>query len=346
MSRVFLIIIINILLNLKLFKKFNFFFTKSYYKYSRFMFKIIFILFLLFNSNKSLSFEIEEVANGVFVHFGTHEDANKSNKGDIANIGFILGKKSIMVIDTGGTKVIGKKLLEKIKTISDLPISHVVITHSHPDHFFGTEAFLSENPSIVGHEKLNRSLLSNFNFYKELQSNNIENEVLKNAKLGKANIKIKTESILKVDLGERIVEIKAWKSGHTDNDLSVYDLKTKTFWSENIFVDRIPSIRASILGWKKNLDEIQKMDIDLIVPGHGRVVKKDEPLKPILKYFTRLISQVRNFHENNVSLQESINSILQKEILDSKKVNPEGWTLFTEYHYSNVTKVYTELEWE
>jgi len=310
------------------------------------MLKLVFILILLLNFNKSFSFQVTEVADGVFVHFGSQEDTNKSNQGDIANIGFILGKRSIMVVDTGGTKIIGKKLLEKIKTISDLPISHVVITHSHPDHFFGTEAFLSENPRIIGHEKLNRSLLSNFNFYKELQSNNIESEVLKNTKLIKANIKIKTENILAVDLGERVVEIKAWKSGHTDNDLSVYDLNTKTFWSENIFVDRIPSIRASILGWKKNLDEIQKMDINLIVPGHGNVAKKNAALKPILKYFTRLISQVRKFHKNNVSLQESINSILQKEILNSKKVNPEGWALFTEYHYSNLTKVYTELEWE
>ena len=62
------------------------------------------------------------------------------------------------------------------------------------------------------------------------------------------------------------------------------------------------------------------MDIDLIVPGHGSVVKKDVALKPILKYFTRLISQVRKFHKDNVSLQESINSILQREILDSKKL--------------------------
>ena len=57
------------------------------------------------------------------------------------------------------------------------------------------------------------------------------------------------------------------------------------------------------------------MDIDLIIPGHGNVAKKDAALKPILQYFTRLISQVRKFHNNNVSLQESINSILQLSLI-------------------------------
>ena len=75
--------------------------------------------------------------------------------------------------------------------------------------------------------------------------------MLKNAKLIKANIKIKTDSILKLDLGERIVEIKAWKSGHTDNDLSVYDLKTKTFWSENILLKEYPPFEQAYLVEKK-----------------------------------------------------------------------------------------------
>ena len=33
--------------------------------------------------------------------------------------------------------------LEKVREISSLPISHIVITHSHPDHFFGAEAFVN-----------------------------------------------------------------------------------------------------------------------------------------------------------------------------------------------------------
>ena len=134
------------------------------------------------------------MAEGVFVHYGMQEDTNSINKGDIANIGFILGKKSIMVIDTGGTKEIGEKLFENIRKISQLPISHIIITHSHPDHFFGTEAFLNENPTVVGHEKLNRSLITNFEFYKNSQYSNIENESLKNLKLVKADLLIKTNT--------------------------------------------------------------------------------------------------------------------------------------------------------
>ena len=306
--------------------------------------KIFVILIFLFS--KPNAFEISEIDKGVFVHYGAQEDSDINNAGDIANIGFIVGKKSIMVIDTGGTPIIGQKLLQKIKEISNLPISHVVITHSHPDHFFGTQAFLNENPEIIGHEKLNRSLMSNFNFYKNSQFTNIEIDAIKDAKLVEANVLVKTNKTKIIDLGERLIEVKAWKTGHTDNDLSVYDKKTKVFWSENIFVERTPSIRASILGWRKNLEEISRMDIKLIIPGHGKVLEKEKAIRPMINYFDRIIYKLRDFQKNNKSLQESINIILQEAILEPSKVNKENWILFDEYHYSNITKAFTELEWE
>ncbi len=304
-------------------------------------FAIIIVFFFRINA-----FEISEIDKGIFVHYGIQQDSNKNNAGDIANIGFIIGKKSILVVDTGGTPIIGQKLLQKIKEISNLPISHVVITHSHPDHFFGTQAFLAENPKIVGHEKLNRSLLSNFNFYKNQQLSNIQDDSIQEAQLVKANVLIKTNKTKIIDLGERFVEIKAWETGHTDNDLSIYDKKTKTFWSENIFVKRTPSIRASILGWRKNLEEISKMEIKLIIPGHGKAVDKEKAIKPMINYFDRIIVKLRELQKKNKSLQESINIILQESILEPSEVNKENWILFDEYHYSNITKAFTELEWE
>ena len=77
-------------------------------------------------------------------------------------------------------------------------------------------------------------------------------------------------------------------------------------YTENIFIKRTPSIRASIKGWKKNLKETSKLDINLIIPGHGPVKEKNEALKPMLSYFDRLIDNTRKFHEKNFSLSKAI----------------------------------------
>ena len=300
--------------------------------------QLLLLLIIIVFATKSFSFDVQKVADGIYVHFGKQEDANSSNLGDIANIGFIVGKKSILVVDTGGTPSIGKLFKKKIKEISNLPISHIVITHSHPDHYFGTNIFLNKNTLIVGHEKLQRSLDNNFEFYKNLQFNNIKDDSIKGFERFEITKKVKTKKKLSIDIGERIVEIQAWPSGHTDNDLSIYDLNTKTFWSENIFVKRIPSIRASVKGWKKNLEDTLNIDIKIIVPGHGPVRKKKEAISPMLSYFNRLINQTRDFHKQNASLNKTL-----KEISNENK---ESWLLFNQYHPSNVTKVYTELEWE
>lgn len=296
------------------------------------------LFFFILNFKNSLSFEVNQVAEGLYVHFGEQNDSNEKNKGDIANIGFIVGSKSIAVIDTGGTPEIGVRLLKKNKETSSLPISHIIITHSHPDHFFGTEAFINDKVKIIGHEKLERALITNFEFYKNLQFNLIKEESIKKARLILPNQTVKVGSIETIDIGNRKIEIKAWKSGHTDNDLSIFDKQTNFFWSENIFVNRVPSIRASVKGWKSNLDEILKMDIDTIIPGHGPLKKKNEAIEPMMNYFDRLIKEVRKFHKTGKTLKDAQNRAAPK--------NKEKWLLFDFYHSSNVTKTFTELEWE
>lgn len=301
--------------------------------YSSFFFILIFPFFCF-----SFDFNLSEIEKDFFVHFGVQEDSNKKNKGDIANLGFIIGKKSVLVIDTGGTIEIANKLIEKIKNKTNLPISHVVITHGHPDHFLGSSAFSVFNPIFIGHENLERSLTMNFNFYKLLQSTSIEDRSILDIKPVIPNLKVKKKSSILIDLGSRKIEIKAWESGHTDNDLSVYDIKTKVFWSENIFIQRVPSIRASILGWKENLQQTKKIKISKIVPGHGPVRTKENAIKPMLEYFDRIINEVRKLHKSGKDIEFAQNN--------AAKENKENWLLYKHYHKSNVTKAYSELEWE
>ena len=299
---------------------------------------ILLTFFLTFFSFKCFSFEIEEVAKNFFVHYGKQEDANEKNKGDISNLGFIIGENSVLVIDTGGTLEIAEKLIKAIESKTNLPISHVIITHGHPDHFLGSHAFSKFNPIFVGHENLERSLNMNFNFYRALQATSIKNKQILNIPPILPDLKIKKNETYIINIGNRLIEVRSWQSGHTDNDLSVVDKMSKIMWSENIFVERIPSIRASVLGWKKNLNHTLSMDILKIVPGHGKIKNKEEAILPMIRYFDSLIDEIRFSHKNG----ETIENVLTK----SEKVRKLNWKLFNEYHKTNVIKVYSELEWE
>src|ERR1700745_1785299 len=45
---------------------------------------------------------VTEIASGIFVHNGVHEEASAANEDAIANIGFIIGDEAVAVIGPGG----------------------------------------------------------------------------------------------------------------------------------------------------------------------------------------------------------------------------------------------------
>ena len=105
----------------------------------------------------NLSFK--EIQPGIYVHQGEHLDVDEGYHGDIANIGFIIGKESVAVIDTGGSLEVGRQLLKAIREKTSLPISYVINTHVHLDHIYGNAAFIKQNPIFVGHKELPKAML-------------------------------------------------------------------------------------------------------------------------------------------------------------------------------------------
>jgi len=57
------------------------------------------------------SYRFGELAPGVYVHTGVHEEPNAHNDGDIANKGVVIGQKCVAVIDTGGSRVTASALI-------------------------------------------------------------------------------------------------------------------------------------------------------------------------------------------------------------------------------------------
>lgn len=280
---------------------------------------------------------MREIAPGVYAHAGAQQEASPANLGDIANTGFIVGGKCVAVIDTGGSLKVGQALRAAIRTTTQVPICYVINTHVHPDHIYGNAAFKIDKPKFVGHAKLPAAEAARAQSYQRtLQT------VLGDAAAGSEIVPpdMTVSDSLELDLGGRVLELRAWKTAHTDNDLTVYDRKTGTLWlGDLLFVDRIPALDGSLRGWLATIKELRGMQARHVVPGHGPV---DPPWPDALlaeeRYLTLLAKEVRSALKERLTLQQAVDAVGQSE--------HNKWLLFDDYHKRNVTAAYAELEWE
>lgn len=280
---------------------------------------------------------MEQVAPGNYVHYGVHAERSPDNLGDNANIGFIVGDKCVAVIDTGGSRAVGDALREAIRAVTPLPVCYVVITHVHPDHFFGAAAFVADDPQFVGHTELPAAFAARGKFYLKTLERDL-GEAAKGSEVIVPKLLVKGEQTL--DLGNRVLRVRAWPIAHTDNDLTVFDERTGTLWlSDLLFLQHTPVVDGSILGFLKALDALKSVPAQRVVAGHGR---SDKPWPAILederRYLETVATQTRKAVKSGRTIQQAVDAVGREE--------EKNWVNFDTYHRRNVTSAFTELEWE
>jgi cyclase len=104
------------------------------------------LLSLLFVNSLLLSFDyklqpVEVVNDRTHCFFGHSEVMDEHNNGDISNSCFVNMGTSYLAIDSGSTFSYAHQAYEKIKKIKNLPISYVINTHVHDDHWLGNSYY-------------------------------------------------------------------------------------------------------------------------------------------------------------------------------------------------------------
>ena len=278
-----------------------------------------------------------EVAAGVYVHRGTHEAMDVGYHGDICNIGFIVGKKSVAIVDSGGSLAIGRRLREAVRQVTPLPILYVINTHVHPDHIFGNAAFVEDKPTYVGHAKLADAMERRREIY---QRNNAAwlGEAAAGSELIKPTQAV--QSTLELDLGERPLLLTAYPVAHTNTDLTVFDLNSATLWTGDLlFVERTPSLDGDIKGWLEVISQLRKIPARLMIPGHGAPAADwKQALDNQQRYLETLLSDVRASIKKGEPMERAMDSAAASE--------KSRWVLFDEVNRRNVNILYPVLEWE
>jgi quinoprotein relay system zinc metallohydrolase 2 len=279
---------------------------------------------------------IDQVGSGIYVHSGEIALMSGANEGAIANVGFVVGAKGVAVIDTGGSVREGRRLLSAIRQITDEPVLYVINTHAHPDHVFGNAAFLP--PAVfVGSHNLPRRIMERGPYY--LKSfRPAMGSLLDEVRILPPSVTVDDE--LQLDLGDRMLTLRAWRASHSDSDLTVFDERTGIlFAGDLVFLRHIPVLDGSIRGWLKTINELARLPAKSVVPGHGPPSAPwPAALDPEKTYLERLQSDCRDLIKRGVPIAAASELAAASE--------KSHWDLFNEYNVRNATAAFSELEWE
>jgi glyoxylase-like metal-dependent hydrolase (beta-lactamase superfamily II) len=145
---------------------------------------------------------------------------------------------------------------------------------------------------------------------------------------------------LTLDLGGREIVLNAWRSAHTDNDVTVLDKSTGTlFCGDLLFLQHVPVVDASLLGFLDVADRLRRIEAVRVVPGHGPVTAPwPQALDDETAYLMKLTADLRAAIKKGESVGTAAGEAGRSE--------RGKWRLFDDYNARNATAGFAELEWE
>jgi len=203
-----------------------------------------------------------EVADRCFI--GRHQPYD-------VNSAVIVGGEGVLVVDTRASLTQGRELAEQVRRLSSLPVSVVVNTHTHFDHWFGNGAF--PDVPLVGHESLLTDLAAATERGKrEYPADDV-------ASTDPVPVDTTFSSVWASELGDRYVEVVHLGRGHTAGDVLVRVPDADLVCAGDLIESSGPpsyGVDCYPLEWGATLEQVSSLigTGTVVVPGHGPPVDK------------------------------------------------------------------------
>jgi glyoxylase-like metal-dependent hydrolase (beta-lactamase superfamily II) len=106
--------------------------------------------------------------------------------------------------------------------------------------------------------------------------------------------------------GDREIQILHLGLGNTPGDVAVYLPKEKILATGDLLVHPVPFAYGSFMAeWIETMKKLRQLDADVIIPGHGPLMRDKEYLDLVISLFESLVSQVRDAVKRGLSLEET-----------------------------------------
>ena len=280
-------------------------------------FRVAVLAFFLINLT-GVSLVSSQSAKTVFIQKGIY--AMVGGEGIDSNSTFIITSKGVIVVDTRPTPIEADKVMAEIRKHTDLPIIYTINTHFHGDHTFGNQVF-EESVSIIAHKNVRKTLISKYGSQHLELFKTFGIPGMDAVKITAPNLVY--EKSMDIDLGGFHLEL-IHARGHTDGDTYIYLPSLRTIIAGDlVFNKKIPFMgHAYIDDWINGLVDMENLDAEIIIPGHGDVAGK-----PIITQMKHYLMKLKVFVvkqiEDGKSLKETqdiIRPMLEKKYKSWKKL--------------------------
>lgn len=251
----------------------------------------------------------QQIAPGTYLLEGVNEDFSFDNGGNIVNTGFVVTEDGVVVINTGPSFTYGQQMREAIAGVTDQPVVRVYISKLHPDHFLGNQAFADVPVHTLA--KTREGIESQGEQFTDNMYRMVGNWML-GTELAPptATVASGRESIGGHDF--EFIEM----AGHTPSDLVVLDHTTGVLFAGGVvFHDRAPTTpHADIELWLQELDRLEQVPFEILVPSHGPVSSDAGPIEQTRHYLLWLRETLQTSAEAGLDMGEVMESPLPDEV--------------------------------
>ena len=235
---------------------------------------------------KTVSGELKEVTEGIHLLPG------------FGNCTLIVGEAGAVVVDPGLFRN-GPRVVNALRSVTDLPVRYVIYTHGHYDHAFGTPAIMEDAaergfppPTIVGHV----NVAKRFARYQKTTGHLAETYTMQFASWTKGGVlgggaggdvarkavylppTLEYEDRIALRMGDLTLHCRHGL-GETDDHTWVWVSERKVIVGGDFIISSIPNagtpfrVQRYVLEWAETLEEMAGLEPAAVVSGHGGIFR-------------------------------------------------------------------------
>lgn len=285
--------------------------------------------------------EISRLADGVYAAIWQAPLTNPIE----GNALFIVNDEDVVVVDSSLFPSSARRMIDEIEKLTDKPVRYLVNTHWHDDHHGGNAVYRERWPgvAIISHPATRDSILELVYAKRPGMVEQYRQALAKLGRWSETGVDDDGKAIegsrrerldqaislyataiaelesmrdMPPDLtvadrvvlrrGERTIEVRWLGLGNTAGDLVVFLPRERVVATGDLIVHPVPFFIGSFYEeWIATLETLDGLEADVLVPGHGPVMRDRDYLRTVQALLRDLVAEAQKAAEAGWTLDEA-----------------------------------------